>query len=278
MAEQTLLEMTQNVLQRLDSDSVNSISDTVESLQVANIIKNKYYDILARANLPEQQILFQLVASGSVLKPTLMTTPAGTSRIDWVKYFNSDTTPDVTPGYLYVTALPMDQFLDMVNRFNPDEANVGSFTFTEGSYSFTFYYKNDRQPSYCTVIENKYVLFDSYDNTLDSTLQASKTLTYGQIVTPFVMTDTFVPDLDDNQFPLLVNEATALAFYELKQMPHVKAEQEIKRQWSVVQKNKSVSNKPSYFDQLADFGRIPRTGGYSSGGYGAYRWMRQAGP
>jgi hypothetical protein len=74
------------------------------------------------------------------------------------------------------------------------------------------------------------------------------------------MVDTFTPDLDSQQFPLLVNEAKALAFFELKQQPHVKAEQELKRQWSTVQKNKSINNRPTYFNELANFGR--RTGNY----------------
>jgi hypothetical protein len=83
-------------------------------------------------------------------------------------------------------------------------------------------------------------------------------MVWGNLITPFQMVDTFIPDLDDNQFPLLINEAKELAFFELKQMPHSLADKEVKRQWSQVQKNKSLENKPGYFDQLPNFGR--RTG------------------
>lgn len=372
MANPTLLEITQEILSALDSDAVNSIADTVESTQVATIVRRKYYDILSRGNLPDQQVLLQLTASGDTTKPTLMYLPAGTVQIDWLKYYdanpndsqqvnqfgsfshgvNSDLTSTPTwttisstsnsiatgaktftvasstlttsvgqgvaissgtntmfgtltsysgttmvvtvtatvgsgtystwtltsnsgssiPGYKYVQGVPVDEFLNMVNRFNPADTNVGSYTFTEGSDSFSLYYKNDIQPQYFTVIENYYLLFDTFNSVLDNTLQASKTMAYGQKVTPFTMSDSFIPDIDRNDFPLLINEAKALAFFELKQTPHVKAEQEIKRQWSTVQKDKAVSNKPSHFDQLANFGRVPRTGGY--GGYGVQRWMR----
>lgn len=378
MAEMTLLQMTQNILSAMDSDEVNSISDTVESLQVANIIQNKYYDILTRGNLPEQNVLFQLTPSNDITAPVLMTLPAGTGNIQWIKYFDSSTrdsqqvsqfgsyshgvnldiqssqnwnttsntsnsislgsktfvvassslpistgqgviifngpnnmfgqvtsyvgttlmltitsysgsgtftswtlsnaTSAGVAGYKYVTILPIEQFLDMVNRFNPTDNNVQTLVFTEGGLNFNFYYKTDHQPQYCTVFENKTLIFDSYDLGFDSTLQASKTLVFGQIVSPFSLTDGFIPDMDDNKFPLLLNESKSLAFYELKQMPHQKADQEIKRQWSTVQKDKSVSNKPTYFEQLPSFGRLPRTGGYSSGGYAAYKWMRQTGP
>ena len=46
--KQTLLELTQDVLNAIDGDDVNSISDGVESLQVAQDIKNVYYDLIGR--------------------------------------------------------------------------------------------------------------------------------------------------------------------------------------------------------------------------------------
>lgn len=255
--------MTQEILSAMSSDEVNSISDTAESLQVATIIKRKYYDILSRGDLPASNQLFSLNPSLDSTKPTLMFVPAGINKIHWVKY--RDTSIPLTtasPTYKYVTILPLEQFLNMINGFNAVDTNVGSFAFTETGSTFTFYYRKDRQPNYCTVLSNLYIVFDTFNNTQDSTLEASKTLCYGQYIAPFLMTDTFIPDLKDNQFPLLVNEAKALAFYELKQQPHAKAEQEVKRQWVAVQKNKSVVNRPTYFDELANFGRTPNTGGY----------------
>lgn len=350
----TLLQLTQNILSSLDSDEVNSISDSPESLQVATCIQTTYFNLVSRAGLPDQVQLFQLTSSGDVTKPVLMFKPANVDKVDWLKYLdtnpndsgqidqfgafshgvNTDLTTHVfsttsvtsntigtgsksfvvtaglaavagesvlitsglnqmignitsyvgttmivnvlqtvgsgtftswlitgpsigftTPNYKYVTLLPVQQFLDMVNEFNFNDGNVSQFVFTEGANSFNFYYRNDRQPQYATVVENQYFIFDSFDNTQDSTLQANKVLCSGQTIPVFTMADSFIPDLDDYQFPLLLSEAKSLAFFELKQMPHTKAEQENKRQWSQVQKNKSIDNKPSYFDQIPDFGR-----------------------
>lgn len=362
MAKLSLLQMTQSVLSAMSSDEVNSISDTAESLQVANIIQQKYYDIQTRANLPDDNQLFQLNAATDITKPVLMTVPAGVSTIRWIKYYdvnpkdnvqvsqfgsyshdlntdiksnnsgwiasstttNSIVTGSVTftvqaglvisvgdnatasagatsmsgfvssysgttlvlnintlvgsgtfsswiisntagaaaPGYKWVTILPIDQFLEYVNQFSLVDSNVGTYNFTESGESFSLRFKNDIQPKCCCIISNQFILFDSYNNNFDSTLQTSKTMVYGVIIPTFQMVDSFIPELDDNQFPLLLNEAKALAFYELKQMPHAKAEQEIKRQWSTIQKNKSVVNRPTYFDELSNFGRQPNTGGY----------------
>lgn len=258
MAKLTLLDMTQEILSNLSSDEVNSIGDTTESLQVANIIKQKYRDIVNRSGTPEHEQLIQLTPSNDSDKPVLMLVPENVKRIEWVKYYD-DTDADVSSdSYRYVILLPVQQFVEMVNSFNPTETNVSSFVFTNGDTSFNLRYMDDRQPSYCAIIANRYVVFDSFDQTVDDTLQASKTMCYGQISPTFRMEDDFIPDLDESAFSLLLNEAKALAFYELKQMPHVKAEQEIKRQWSSVSKNKSVVNQPSYFDSLPDFGRRGR--------------------
>src|SRR5258707_607737 len=263
MAEQTLLTIVQNILSAMDADEINSISDTTEASQVAQIVQNKYYDIVSSyAGFTLIINVSSTIGSGTSYSWTI--TAAGNAI--------------AAPGYVYVTILPLDQFMDMMNRFNPSDLDVFSYQFKEGGNNFTFYYKNDHRPTWCTVLANQFVIFDTFDLSQDDTLQASKTLCYGQIVPPFLLTDLFVPPLNDQQFPLLLNESKMLAFLELKQMPHPIADREIRRQWSVVQKGKSIANKPSHFDQLANFGRVPRTGGYSSGGYGAYKWMRQSGP
>ena len=278
--QMTLLDMTQNILSGLSSDEVNSISDTTESMQVATIIKNKYFDIITRINLPEHDQLIQLQPSLDPTVPVMMYVPDGVAEVKWLKYFNtniiststtgsihdlnvdvapSGPNPSAIPGYEFVTILPIVQFIEMVNSFNPEESNVEQFTFTDSVNGFpgtyTFYYKNNFTPSFCTILSNYNVIFDSFDNTQDSTLQTSKTMAWGRVIPVFLMEDSFIPNLDDEQFSLLLNEAKALAYFELKQSIHAKAEQEIKRGWSTVQKNKSVSNKPSYFEQLPNFGR-----------------------
>lgn len=162
-------------------------------------------------------------------------------------------------GYQYVTILPPQQFIDITNGFNPSESDVQSFDFTSSSNgfpgNFTFYYKTDKQPQYCTILSDYYVIFDGYDSTLDSTLQSSKTMAEGTVVPVWSNDDDFIPNIDESQVPLLLNEAKSLAFFELKQSPHPKAEQEVRRQWSSVQRDKSIIERPTYFDALPNFGR-----------------------
>jgi hypothetical protein len=372
----TLLQMTQDILSSMSSDEVNSISDTPEALQVATIIKHKYFDIINRVELPDHQQLFQLQPSIDPVSPVLMTVPAGIADIKWVKYFDSnsldgntatdfahDLNTDITPssgnsgprwssiststatiqlgtvtftvahglkislgdlaiatttgnanmsgtvtaytsstgqltlnitstngvgtystwtinqgssiptgpGYLYVPILPNDEFIDMVNGLSLQDQSVQSFVLSDNSNqfngNFTFYYRNNKTPSYCTIISNLYVIFDSYDNTQDSTLQSSKTMVCGMVIPTFQMVDTFIPDLAEEQFQLLVNEAKELAFFELKQQIHPLADREVKRGWSAIQKKKAVINRPTFFDELPGFGRKRGYYGYRNGYY-----------
>lgn len=285
--KRTLLDYTQSILSALNSDQVNSIKDTNEAMQVAEIIRTKYYDILGRAELPEHDKLFQLTASGDLSKPVLMFRPdEGVAKLNWVQYFNSSSSgsepsskfkndldldlneTDVGLGgaspsaFSFVHILPNTEFLSMVNSLDTTLSNVGTFIFNDQLYpntevldTFKINYRNDKQPQYCTIIQNYYFVFDSYDKTQDSTLQTSKTLCSGFITPKWQMTDTFIPDLDDWAVPLLLNESKAVAFYELKQTINPHAEREIDRQWVALQKTKAVVNKPSFFDQLPNFGR-----------------------
>src|SRR5882672_11876334 len=90
MTTQTLLDMTQEILSAMSSDEVNSIGDTTESLQVATIIKRKYFDIVSRSALPEHDQLIQLTSSGDTALPVLMYVPVEVNNIKWIKYFDTN--------------------------------------------------------------------------------------------------------------------------------------------------------------------------------------------
>lgn len=271
--KRTLLDLTQDILSALDSDEVNSISDTTESLQVATVIKNTWLNMITRAGLPEQSGMFRLEASTDNTLPVLMFKPSNVNTIEWVKYYDESTSPYDTTGFIHdlnldieqspaypskpdlnykdIVILPIKEFLYKINRYNPYEDNIESYTID----GITLRYQVDKQPEYCTVLSDYQILFDSFDSSVEDTLQHSKTQCYGQKIPEFKMEDDFIPLLDDYQFPLLYNEAKSLAFFELKQTPHVKAEQESKRQWSSLNRDKYVAKRPNYFDELPNYGR-----------------------
>jgi hypothetical protein len=168
----TLLDIVQDILSSMDSDEVNSINDTAEAKQVARVVKTAYYNILSRANLPEHKTLFNLEGLGDTDKPVLMSIPTDATNIEWIKY-NKELTEPTEPLYDYVTIIPLQQFIDRVNTFNPDDTtDVGSMSHND----VTFYYGKTAMPSYCTILNDEEVVFDSFRNDVDTTLQSSKTM------------------------------------------------------------------------------------------------------
>lgn len=251
----TLLDYTQAILSSLDSDEVGSISDTVESEQVVKILKSTYEEIVARADLSEHYTLFELEASGDATKPTKMTRPSDVQSLEWIKY-NAETVSDTDDNFRLVQFLPLNQFLDQMHSITESDSNVGSFTETVGTSSLTFYYFNDRAPNYWTTYDDHTIIFDGYDVAVDTTLQKTKTLAYGKKEQTWTETDSFVPFIDSEFSVLLLNEAKSLAFAELKQMPHQKAEQSARRLWSESQKKKrSLDRNQSELDRMPNYGR-----------------------
>lgn len=234
----SLLEMVQLILSSMDSDEVNSISDTVESNQVALILKSVYYDIATDIGLPEHETLFELIASGSSSRPTLMTVPSNVVTLRSVKYDyrgNEDTYSD----FREIVYKPFDDFLLWTTGFRNEDEAVGEMQVTMNGEVFPFMYRSDRHPTYYTTADDNIILFDSYDATIDSTLQKSKTMCLGNVYPSFSMTDDFTPDLDPSQFSLFINRAKVRAFNELKQQLNEEAAMEARRQKIIVQKRKN---------------------------------------
>jgi hypothetical protein len=250
----TLLDLVQTIASSMDSDEVNSINDSVEAQQIATIVRTVYFDIKDKANLPEHYGIVNLTASGDVTKPTLMTIPSTVNKVVWIKY-NKETDDEPNLNMRLVNFLPLEEFLDRMHRVSETADNVGTFEHTADGSTFTVLYEDDKAPSYYTTFDDNTLLFDSFDSDVESTLQASKTACYARLVIPFTMSDTFTPDLDEEQFSLLLNEAKSLAWLELKQTPHSKAEVNARRGWVRLGKNKYATQHQSDFDKLPNFGR-----------------------
>lgn len=251
----SLLDVVQNVLSSMDSDEVNSISDTVESLQVARLAREAYLDITSNMDIPERYGLFELDAIGNTSYPIFMRRPSIVDDLLWLKY-NIASTSDPRPQFEPMTWLDPTEFLNRMHSLNSTDNGVETFDYTLNGGSITFLYRSDKAPEYWTSFDEDIIVFDSHDITVDTTLQKTKSLGYGTLTNSFTMTDTFVPAIDDNLHQLWLKETKALAFAELKQTNHMKAEKEARRGWIKSQRHKqNTPRQLSLFDQLPYYGR-----------------------
>ncbi len=252
----TLLELTQAVLSSMDSDEINSINDTVESQQVVEVIKTVYDDIISRSDLTTNKTIFNLTASTNPLQPIVMSKPEDIERIEWIKY-DTRALGDTTPNWTNLTYLPPVDFIDYMHSGNLEGTEIETFEYTNGAFVMTFTFRNDTAPHYYTSFDDNSIFFDSYDSEIDTTLQSSKSLCYGLKVTAFEKTDDFTPELQPQQFALLLHESKSLAWAELKQAGHEKAEQSARRNWRHLQKTRQeVPNSHDMLNNASGFDKI----------------------
>ena len=221
MAKLTVLDMVQDILSDLDSDEVNSINDTIEATQVAQIIKTTYFNIIDGKDWPFLFQFFQLDSSINPARPNYMKLPESVVNVETIKY-NKRLITDTFDRYTDVTYKTPEEFLDIVNARHSDATNV--LVVTDASLVKLNIF-NDKAPSYFTSFDDEYLVFDSYDSDVDTILQTSKTQCHGKVRPTFSMTDIFVPDLPVQMFSYLLNEAKSTCFLILKQAPNQKAEQ-----------------------------------------------------
>ena len=106
MAKMTVLEMTQDILSDMDSDEVNSINDSVESLQVAQILKTTFFNIIEGRDYPHFNELFQFDTVGTS-KPNYLKIPETIENVNWVKYDCKKLASDKTLIPIAPDSLPM---------------------------------------------------------------------------------------------------------------------------------------------------------------------------
>lgn len=223
--KKTLLQLVQDILNDLDSDAVNSILDTAESEQVANIVRTTYEAMIANRDWPHLRKLFQMDHVGDLTKPNYLRAPEGLKQLTFFKYEcqrNDGRLVQREIQFMYP-----DDFLRFISGRNEDEDWVDVVTDFGGSKLLIV---NNQPPTYWTTFDDKYIVVDSYDKNADDVLQKSKTQCLGYIYPTWTHADTFIPDLPTEAFPALFNEALSAASLRLKQLPDQKAEQASQRQ------------------------------------------------
>ncbi len=253
MIRYTLKEMTDLILSSIDGDEVDSILDTVESTQVALLIKSVYYDLATDLSLPEHETLFELNATSSAT-PGVLEIPDNVTRMDWFKYDNQTT--ETHKKYLPVDLCSLQEFLSYQQNLTAGGTNIESMTVSLNSESHDFLIYNDRFPTLYTVIGDKTIICNAYHSTYDTdNLLKAKTQCHGIVYPTFTMTDAFAVDLDPTQFSLLINRSKVRAFAEIKQAQNVEAAGEARRQSVKVQKFKRRQERLSEITRAPKYGR-----------------------
>jgi hypothetical protein len=109
---------------------------------------------------------------------------------------------------------------------NTDDVN----TITVNDNSQIYIVKNNTPPTYFTSFDDSTLVFDSYDSEVDDILKSSKTQVRAYVTPQFELRDDYIPDLPEEAFTFLIEEAKSKSAIKIAQKQDPKAEQESKRQ------------------------------------------------
>lgn len=239
----TLLEQVQDILSDMNSDNVNSIFDTVEAQQCANMIRSTYYSTITQGKWPHLSRLFRIASSGDNTKPTHMYIEDQIKEIHWVKYDVRENSTDPIK-YRDIAWMEPHDFVTHVMSRDASKDNVDSVFDYNGTPLLII---NDHAPSYYTTFDDQYLVFDSYNKDVDSTIQHSKTQAYGSIIPEFEMLDEFVIDLPAKAFPSFHNECKSVAFLRIKEVFDAKADDAARKgRFALAREKRRVSNGVRY--------------------------------
>ena len=252
-----MLAMTQDILNDIDGDEINSISDTVESEQIAQIIKTTYDAMMSNRDWPHTKTLLKTIASGDIALPTHMTFDENLKEILFINY-NNAASGETRLKYIEVKYLNVEDFLRMSNARDNDASNVDIIT---DPTTVKLLIRNDKHPQYYTSFDDETLVFDSYDSSIDSTLQSSKIQALGYIIPTLVISDTAIPDLPTEAFIMLLEESKSKCSLKLRQVQDIKAEQESRKQSSwLSQKMWNVDGGIKYTSMGRGRSRTPISG------------------
>lgn len=205
----TLLEMVQDILTDMNSDNVNSISDTVESEQVASIVKNTYLKMCATREVPVLFANVELESVGTSDRPTVLRIPDNVAVLREVSY-NDKPLKFLVPEDFTKLMRSRTETTDIVKVVD----GVG----------VVLKVANNRDPEYYTTYDDIELFFDAYNAEEGATLVANYSLAYVELNPTFEMADEFIPRLPAHMFPYLLETAKSMSFVNVKQMANAAVE------------------------------------------------------
>lgn len=235
--------MVQKILSAMDSDQVNSVNDTVEAGQVLDVIEETFYEMLGRREWKFLEKTRQLESVSDTSKPNVLKVPYYVSKVEEFRYKITDS-DDTREKWRTIKKLDPVDFLEKVQARDSSASNILE---VENYDSVPMYILNDAAPSYWTTFDDEYIWTDSYDASVDDTLQQSKSAIRCLEEAQFSGGDTTIQSIPAAAFNYLLEEAKSTCFVNLKQVSNVKAEAAARRLWiRLREQHDRVNNKREY--------------------------------
>lgn len=196
----TVLELIQDIITETSGDTINSISDTVEAMDVGTIMRQVYSEIVDKYDLPSTRTVQNLTGLGDVARPNIMEIPDGSYDIQWIKYDNR-TAVSGNIAYAPIKYQTPDEFMSRVTSGPSTDTTNYKVVFANTGVPMIINKKHG--PQFWTSFDDNLIVFDAYNSAVDSTLQSSKSMIYVETRPSLTIADAIVPTLPENLENLL---------------------------------------------------------------------------
>lgn len=234
-----VLQYVQSALNIMDSDLVDSIQETEESNQVAELLKDLYYELLERQEWEFLKRPLTLTAVGDTTQPTAFLVPNGMRRLYNVWYNVSD---DAT--YKRRELKYQDPLCFVQTNGGSDGSNLLR---VESGNGLSFYVRTDRAPSYWTSFDDNRIYCDAHDSSVETSLVTDKISAFGLYIPDFTVQDSFEPSIPRHMEPLLQHTLNASASANFKQQANGQEETRASRQMAAARRKNSVVAPREYY-------------------------------
>ena len=220
MAKHSLLTVVNYYMDYTDGFRVSTIDDTIESQQVASICEKVYHDLnndVFNNSLTEN--LVQLEALADSTKPNYLKLPTTSSRIKESKVMYNVATGASGASTLNLKQIPYirpQEFLDTMGQRSTNQTNTQIVTDFSG---YQLVVQNKTAPQFFTSFDDEYLVFDSFDSDVDSTLQSSKSGILTSEQRTFTQSDTYIIDFPEWFHQTYLNAVIAEASEVLREEP-----------------------------------------------------------
>jgi len=246
----TLLYTVQRVLEKLNLDVVDSINDTQDAILIAREAEDTFFDLVSRNEWPERYDLLEVESYSDVNLPTALRLPKNVLRIESLRYDISDPLEVDTPKVIQnLTQVTTEEFLERTYSRNTELDNV-----VEANYKdIPLFLLNDHYPQYFTTFDNEILILDSWDSSVESTLQGSKTVANGSKTEIWLHEDEYVVPVNTVVYPLYLSELTAASSVYLNGTQSIEDERRRRLGISRLRRKASRVNEESLKN---DYGRL----------------------
>lgn len=224
MAKKTLLKLVQLIGERIGADEIDAIDETIEAVEIVNILELTYDEILDRRDwefLRDRTLRMKARAGGDT-KLFNLDIPSTVTKLQCVRYIDDN---GKFPELDYVEPCG---FISRLDGRNVGEANVTAIANDDGVLLNII---TDAPPTFYTSFDEDTISFDSYDSARGTGNQAGDSLIIANVKPAMDFTDpTAKFPIPERMGTLLLNEAIATAGVQLRQVTDARAERIARRQ------------------------------------------------